>query len=158
MPWQEYIKEKIFIPAGMQNTGMTDFYLIIPNRASGYMHKNGMLVNAEAMYAVRPSGGFLSTSTDMILWDKILREKNSILKKENWELLWKPFIKTSDKPESKAYYAFGWIVDERNGHKVIEHGGANIGFRSYYSRFVNDDLSIIILTNTDCLLYTSRCV
>ena len=49
---------------------MTDFYLIIPNRASGYMHKNGMLVNAEAMYAVRPSGGFLSTSTDMILWDK----------------------------------------------------------------------------------------
>ena len=149
MPWQEYIKEKIFIPAGMKNTGMTDFYLIIPNRASGYMHKNGMLVNAEAMYAVRPSGGFLSTSSDMILWDKILREKNSILKKEHWELLWKPFIKTSDKPESKAYYAFGWIVDERNGHKVIEHGGANIGFRSYYSRFVNDDLSIIILTNTD---------
>lgn len=149
MPWQDFIKEKIFVPAGMKNTGMTDFYLIIPNRASGYMHKNGVLVNADAMYAVRPSGGFLSTSTDMILWDKILREKKSILKKEDWELLWGPFIKTSDKEESKAYYGFGWIIDERNGHKVIEHGGANIGFRSYYSRFVNDDLSIIILTNTD---------
>ncbi len=149
MPWQDYIREKLFIPAGMKNSGMTDFYLIIPNRASGYMHKNGMLVNADAMYAVRPSGGFLSTSTDMILWDKVLREKNTILKKENWELLWQAFIKTSDKPESKAYYGFGWVTDERNGHKVIEHGGANIGFRSYYTRFVNDGLSIIIMTNTD---------
>ena len=149
IPWQDFIREKLFIPAGMKNSGMTDFYLIIPNRASGYMHKKGVLVNADAMYAVRPSGGFLSTSNDMILWDKVLREKNTILKKENWDLLWQPFIKTSDKPELKAYYGFGWITDERNGHKVIEHGGANVGFRSYYTRFVNDDLSIIIMTNTD---------
>ncbi|MBP6686669.1 MAG: beta-lactamase family protein [Lacibacter sp.] len=149
MHWQDYIKEKLFIPAGMKNSNMTDFYLIIPNRASGYMLKNGVLVNADAMYAVRPSGGFLSTSTDMIMWDKIMREKNTILKKETWELLWKPFIKTSDKTESKAYYGFGWVIDERDGHKVIEHGGANVGFRSYYTRFVNDDLSIIIMTNTD---------
>jgi CubicO group peptidase (beta-lactamase class C family) len=149
MPWQDYIREKLFIPAGMKNSGMTDFYPIIPNRASGYMHKNNILVNADAMYAVRPSGGFLSTSTDMILWDKVLREKNSILKKENWELLWTPFIKTSDNPTSKAHYGFGWVIDERNGHRVIEHGGANVGFRSYYTRFVNDGLSIIIMTNTD---------
>jgi len=149
MPWQDYIREKLFIPAGMKNSGMTDFYPIIPNRASGYMHKNGLLVNADAMYAVRPSGGFLSTSTDMILWDKVLREKNIILKKENWELLWQPFIKTSDNAASKAYYGFGWIVDERNGRKVVEHGGSNVGFRSYYTRFVNDGLSIIIMTNTD---------
>lgn len=149
MPWQDYIREKLFIPAGMKNSGMTDYYPIIPNRASGYMHRNGMLVNADAMYAVRPSGGFLSTGNDMILWDKVLREKNIILKKESWELLWQPFIKTSNKPESKAYYGFGWIIDEGNGHKVIEHGGANVGFRSHYSRFVNDDLSIIIMTNTE---------
>lgn len=149
MPWQDYIKEKIFIPAGMKNTGMTDFYLIIPNRANGYMHKKGVLINADAMYAVRPSGGFLSTSTDMILWDKVLREKNIILKKDTWELLWQPFIKTSEKVESKTHYGFGWFIDERNGHKVIEHGGANLGFRSYYTRFINEDLSIIIMTNTD---------
>ena len=128
---------------------MTDFYPIIPNRASGYMYKNEVLVNADVMYAVRPSGGFLSNSSDMILWDNVLREKNSILKKEHWELLWQPFVKTSNNPESKAYYGFGWFFDERNGHKVIWHGGANIGFRSTYARFVDDDLSIIVLTNTD---------
>jgi len=148
-PWQDYIQEKLFLPAGMKNSRMTDFYPIIPNRASGYMHKKGVLVNADAMYAVRPSGGFLSTSTDMILWDKVLREKNIILKKENWELLWQHFIKTADVPGSKAYYGFGWMIDEYNGRKMVMHGGANIGFRSYYTRFVNDGLSIIIMTNTD---------
>lgn len=148
-PWQDYIREKLFLPAGMKNSAMTDFYPIIPNRANGYMHKDGVLINADAMYAVRPSGGFLSTSSDMILWDKVLREKNSILKKENWELLWKPFIKTTSDSNSKAYYGFGWIIDELSGRKVIEHGGANLGFRAHYTRFVNDDLSIIIMTNTD---------
>ena len=64
-------------------------------------------------------------------------------------MLWRPFIKTSDNTASKEYYGFGWLIDELNGRKVIEHGGANVGFRSYYARFVNDGLSIIIMTNTD---------
>jgi CubicO group peptidase (beta-lactamase class C family) len=149
MHWQDYIREKLFIPSGMKNSRMTDFYPIIPNRASGYMHKKDTLVNADAMYAVRPSGGFLSTSTDMILWDKVLREKKTILKKENWELLWKPFIKTSDNPAAKEYYGFGWEIDEYKGRKLVSHDGANIGFRSVYSRFVDDGLSIIIMTNTN---------
>jgi CubicO group peptidase (beta-lactamase class C family) len=149
MPWQNYIRESLFIPAGMKNSGMTDFYPIILNRASGYMHKGDTLVNAEAMYAVRPSGGFLSTSSDMILWDKAMLEKKIILKIASWDLLWKPFIKVSDKVESKLFYGFGWFVDEYNGHKIIMHGGANTGFRSHYDRFVNDGLSIIVLTNTD---------
>jgi CubicO group peptidase (beta-lactamase class C family) len=148
-PWQDYIREKLFIPAGMKNSGMTDFYPIIPNRASGYMYKGDTLVNAEAMYAVRPSGGFLSTSSDMILWNKALEEKKIILSKKNWELLWTPFIKVSDKPENTASYGFGWLIEDYKGHKLINHGGANVGFRSQYDRFEKDGLSIIIMTNTD---------
>ncbi len=149
MPWQDYIHSTLFIPAGMNNSYLTDFYQIIPNRANGYMHNKDTLVNASAMYAIRPSGGFLSTSSDMIKWEKALLEKKIILKKDNWEKLWQPFVKTSDKADSKEYYGFGWFVDEYKGHKVIQHGGANIGFRSVFAHFVNDGLSIIILTNTD---------
>ena len=147
--WDNYIHEQLFVPAGMNNTYMTDFYEVISNRASGYMHKNDELQNATAMFAIRPSGGFLSTTTDMIKWDKVLTEKKIILKKESWEMLWQPFIKTSANETSKTYYGFGWSIDEFQGHKTISHGGSNIGFRSYYSRFVNDGLSIIVLTNTD---------
>jgi len=149
MPWEDYIHDKLFVPAGMNNSYLTDFYTIIPNRANGYMHKKDTLINATAMYAIRPSGGFLSTSSDMIKWEKAISEKNIILKKENWEKLWQPFIKTSDKATSKEYYGFGWVIDEYNGHKLIWHGGSNTGFRSTYVRFPDDGLSIIILTNTD---------
>lgn len=149
MPWEKYIHEKLFVPAGMTNSYLTDFYRIIPNRAEGYMYRGGTLVNATAMLAVRPSGGFLSTSTDMIKWEKAIREKKIILKKENWEQLWQPFIKTSANANAKQYYGFGWFIDEYKGRKIVMHDGANIGFRSAYIRFVNDGLSIIILTNTD---------
>jgi len=149
MPWEDYIHDKLFVPAVMNNSYLTDFYTIIPNRANGYMHKKDTLINATAMYAIRPSGGFLSTSSDMIKWEKAISEKNIILKKENWEKLWQPFIKTSDKATSKEYYGFGWVIDEYNGHKLIWHGGSNTGFRSTYVRFPDDGLSIIILTNTD---------
>src|SRR5678810_895007 len=54
MPWQDYIREKLFLPKKKKKSCMTDFYLIIPNRASGYMHKKDVLVNADAMYAIRP--------------------------------------------------------------------------------------------------------
>lgn len=147
--WQNYIHSALFKPAGMNNSYLTDFYLIIPNRADGYMHNGDTLINSTAMFAIRPSGGFLSTSSDMIKWEKVIREKRIILKKDNWEKLWQPFIKTSDKAGSTEYYGFGWAIDEYNGHKLVVHGGANIGFRSVFARFKNDGLSIIILTNTD---------
>jgi CubicO group peptidase (beta-lactamase class C family) len=148
-PWADYIHDQLFVPAGMNNSYVTDFYAIIPNRSMGYMHTHDTLINATSMFAVRPSGGFLSTSSDMIKWEKALREEKIILKKENWEKLWTPFIKTSDKPESKSYYGFGWVINEYQGRKLVWHDGANIGFRSIFLRFVNDGLSIIILTNTD---------
>lgn len=149
MPWQDYIQKELFVPAGMRNSYLTDFYPIIPHRANGYMHRKDTLVNATAMYAIRPSGGFLSTSTDMIKWEQVMGEKKIILKKENWEQLWQPYIKTSDKAGSKEYYGFGWVIEEYKGHLLVQHNGANTGFRSVFARFVNDDLSIIILTNTD---------
>jgi D-alanyl-D-alanine carboxypeptidase len=149
MPWQNYIHDKLFIPAGMTNSYLTDSYLIIPNRASGYMYNHDTLVNATPMYAIRPSGGFLSTSSDMVKWERAMSEKKIILKKENWEKLWQPFIKTSDNAASKEYYGFGWGIDEYKGHKLIAHSGSNVGFKSVYTRFVNDGLSIFVLTNSD---------
>ena len=146
-PWQEYINEELFVPSGMTQTFMTDFYPIIPHRAGGYVFNNGKVQNAEAMIAVRPSGGFLSTASDMIKWDKVLREKNIILSKENWERQWQPFVRTSS--DSSSHYGFGWAIDNVNGHRSIGHGGSNSGFRTQYSRYIDDGLSIIVLTNTD---------
>ncbi len=70
MPWQDYIRDNLFLPAEMTHSYLTDFNLIIPNRANGYLYIHNSLVNSTPMYAIRPSGGFLSTSSDMIKWAK----------------------------------------------------------------------------------------
>jgi CubicO group peptidase (beta-lactamase class C family) len=149
MHWSEYIQHEFLKPAGMGSTYLTEFHPVIPNRAGGYAYKKDVLMNADAMVAIRPSGGFLSTTTDMIKWDKVVTEQKMFLTKSSWEKLWQPFISTSANPDSKSFYGFGWMIDEYKGHKSIGHSGSNIGFKTHYTRFPDDGLSIIVLANAD---------
>lgn len=50
---------------------------------------------------------------------------------------------------SSTRYGFGWWIDEVNGHRRVRHGGSNPGWRSEYSRFVDDGLNVIVLVNGD---------
>ncbi len=48
----------------------------------------------------------------------------------------------------KTYpYGFGWFLDERAGKPLQEHGGSWQGFKTQFSRFIGDDLSIVVLAN-----------
>jgi CubicO group peptidase (beta-lactamase class C family) len=44
-------------------------------------------------------------------------------------------------------YGFGWAFSDVRGHKSIEHGGAWQGFTSHISRYVDEKLTIVVLTN-----------
>jgi hypothetical protein len=50
--------------------------------------------------------------------------------------------------DGKPYpYGFGWNVTEFRGHHLVAHGGQTAGFAANISRYVNDDLTVIVLTN-----------
>ena len=49
--------------------------------------------------------------------------------------------------EFKDNYGFGWGIVNVFNHKMIAHSGEIDGFTSNISRFINDDISIIILSN-----------
>jgi D-alanyl-D-alanine carboxypeptidase len=36
-----------------------------------------------------------------------------------------------------------------NGRKRISHGGSLNGFKSYFARFIDDGVTVIVLTNLD---------
>ena len=46
-------------------------------------------------------------------------------------------------------YGFGWEINSFRNHKQVHHGGSIPGFRAEFSRFVDDRLTIIVLTNLD---------
>ena len=52
-------------------------------------------------------------------------------------------------------YGFGWYVDALDGHRNVGHGGSTSGFSASIQRFLEDKLTVIILTNTDEQVATS---
>ena len=50
---------------------------------------------------------------------------------------------------NSGHYGFGWFVVTKNGHRVVEHEGAWQGFETQISRFVDDKLTVVVLTNLD---------
>jgi D-alanyl-D-alanine carboxypeptidase len=140
-PWSDFIAERIFAPAGMKATTTTTDD-IVPMRASGYDTK-GKLHNAENWLAVRPSGAFISTVLDFAKWDAALYS-DSILSAASREQMWKPVTLSSGEA---ARYGLGWFTETFQGHRRIHHEGGIPGFSSDFERFVDDRLTVIVLTN-----------
>jgi hypothetical protein len=82
---------------------------------------------------------------DLAKWDEALYG-TSLLKQTSLDRLWTVFPLNDGKPNT-ANYGFAWSINAVNGHKVIEHGGAWQGFTCDISRFVDDSLTVVVLTN-----------
>lgn len=144
-PWDAFIAQRLFSPAGMASTRTTTTTGIVPDRASGYKRTASGLINAENWIAVRPSGAFLSTVLDLAKWDAFV-ESNGALTTSSRAQMWTP-VKLND--QTSADYGFGWYVDSFLGRARIHHDGQFPGFRSDYERFPDDKLTVIVLANSD---------
>jgi hypothetical protein len=88
-------------------------------------------------------GSLYFSLRDMLAWDAAVR-KRAVLRPESWDQILSAVRLNS----GNSYpYGFGWSIDERGGQPLQSHGGAWQGFRTHYSRFLGDDLSIIALAN-----------
>jgi D-alanyl-D-alanine carboxypeptidase len=145
-PWDQFIEQRIFIPAAMTSTRVTSTVEIVAHRAAGYQTtKEGTLVNAEDWIAVRPSGAFLSSVLDLAKWDAFV-SRGAGLSDAFREILWTPAVLNNG---GKTNYGCGWIIDTYRGRSRRHHDGQFPGFRSDYERFDDDKLSVIVLANSD---------
>jgi hypothetical protein len=119
---------------------------IVPHRAAGYRLSDGQLKNQEWVAPelnTTADGSLYFSLRDMLAWDAAVR-KRAILKPESWDQILSAVRLNSGKTFP---YGFGWSIDQRGGQPLQSHGGAWQGFRTHYSRFLGDDLSIIVLAN-----------
>jgi CubicO group peptidase (beta-lactamase class C family) len=95
--------------------------------------------------AQHPAGGFLSTVLDLAKWDAMLYT-DKLLSESSRRQMWTP-VTVSD---GTAYpYGLGWELDAMSGRPQVRHGGSLAGFRSGFTRFVDDHVTIVILMNAD---------
>jgi CubicO group peptidase (beta-lactamase class C family) len=142
----DLLRERVFKPLSMETARIISEVDIVPNRAAGYRLVWGQVKNQEW---VSPSlnttadGSLYLTVLDLAKWDAGLYTDKPLARSSR-ELMWTP-VKTNDGKSQP--YGFGWAIREVQGHKVIEHGGAWQGFVTHIARFVDDKLTVIVLTN-----------
>ena len=146
--WQ-FLDERIFKPLGMDATRSTDPQPLVPNRASGYEWKNDHFENRPILLPAIAfsAGSILSTVEDMAKWDAAHVEREIADKNPASTKCGQPSGNLMRAPTHPFNYGFGWFVESYNGHRVVQHSGGTPGFSSVIYRFIDDKLTIIVLTN-----------
>jgi CubicO group peptidase (beta-lactamase class C family) len=144
----DFLQSRIFKPLGMTSTRIISEEDIIPHRAAGYRLVDGELRNQEWVsptFNSTADGALYFTVLDLNKWDAALYTEK-LVKKSSLEQMWTPVTCFGGK---RYPYGFGWWVQQSNGHRLLEHGGAWQGFSAYISRYVDDRLTVVVLTNLD---------
>lgn len=151
--YAQVLKEKIFNPLRMYNSGFDDNRIILKNRAlgytNGYARKEYFNVNYIDMSIPYAAGSIYSTVEDLSLWDQSLYTENLVAKKF-MDLLFGEYINTRNR-----YYGYGWFmantqVGSANLRvKTQSHGGGMNGFKTLITRAPSSKSLVILLSNLE---------
>ena len=142
----DFLAERIFKPLGMDHTRVQELSAVVPGRAAGYLWRDKLTNGGYVAQSILSygGGGILSTASDLAKWDAALRGEK-LLKKATLEQMWE---KTTLNDGSKSNYGLGWVVNEVNGRRCVQHSGGHVtGFQSFMRRYLDDGLTVIVLAN-----------
>lgn len=136
--YANYIEEHIFEPSNMSHSMFT-VSAGIP-KAEGHVEgKIGPFMHNSAAYA---AGDIISTVEDLERFDRALRN-HVLISKETSELMSMTHAK-----KFPSQYGYGWYTQDVMGKKAVGHpGGYPSGFRHYVTRLIDEELTVIVLSN-----------
>jgi serine beta-lactamase-like protein LACTB len=144
----DYLRENVFVPAGMSDTQADDLIAIIPHRTRYYSkNKSGAVVNADlldASYKI-PGGGLISSADDMARFE-IAMLNDTLLKRATRDITWTP-QKTADGLQSG--YALGWGTSVRDGIFEAGHNGSQQGTSTSIRIAPERRDGVVVLVNMD---------
>jgi CubicO group peptidase (beta-lactamase class C family) len=147
--WSDFQAERIFKPLGMKTTRVISERDIIPNRASGYQLKDGVIYNQDWVspsYNYRFADGALYFSVkDLAEWERAL-EKGTFMSPGHFADWWTSAHLTNG---GRYPYGFGWFLTEQRGQPVIAHTGSWQGFTTAIWRYPAQNMAVMVLTNSD---------
>lgn len=162
--WDEFIRERIFQPLGMDRTRTSVEELkTMANVATPHKPMEGE--NHPLAYAnwdnMGAAGGILSCTDDMLRWiqlqiDQGASEGEPLFQRETQLEWWKPhnIYSLSDAARERyhgrnfAGYGLGWGVSDYAGYFMATHGGGYDGMYSRVTVMPEAELGIVVLTNS----------
>lgn len=150
--YEEFLRENLFLPAGMRDTGYKLPKWATERIAVGYRDGKrwGRITEkpwaADGPYwALRANGGIESTLDDMLRWHAALQGE-AVLSAAVKEKMYARYVREGAGADS--FYGYGWsLVDTPYGGRLVEHNGGNGVFYADFLRFVDEDFVVILSTN-----------
>lgn len=151
--YEQFLREHLWLPAGMTRTGY-----LLPKFDKGQLavgYRNGQrwgtaldrpwLPDGPGWH-LRANGGVLSTAGDMHRWYLALAN-NTVLPKSATDKMFTPHI--AEGPEAQSFYGYGWVVQELDGQRAIWHNGGNGVYNAFMGFEPATGVCIVVSSNSN---------
>ncbi|MCJ8209859.1 beta-lactamase family protein [Mucilaginibacter sp. RS28] len=129
----------------------------ISNYAYGYVYEDSLkryvlpdsLKKYDVVYyldGIAGDGVVNSTTGDLLIWDRALKNHRLISAPLQAEMFADQSLMDT---VNKAYYGYGVFTATDQYGKLISHSGSWIGYRTILTRYVDQDITVIILSNNE---------
>lgn len=150
-PFLAYMRDHVWLPAGMTSTRDDDPTAIVPNRAAKYTRVDGQLRNAPPIdYSNRMAGGgFLTSATDLGMYMEALLNGRLVQPATFTMMITPAKLKSGQIIESG--YGLGWGVEIEEWHqdRWTFHGGSSPGASGLLALMPKHRFGVVFLTNVD---------
>lgn len=142
---REFAQERIFHPLGMTSTHFHDDYtMVVKGRAAGYARGNdGKWHVSLPNYDTYGATSLFTTVGDLLKWDANVWKPTVGDEATLREMRTSATLTTGD----STGYGLGIATEVFREARLVGHGGADAGYRTYLGRFPEHGLSIVVLCN-----------
>ena len=165
LPYPEYMRSRLFAPAGLARTAVDNPDEIVPGRAAGYGPQPGAPTgyrNARYLSMTLPgaAGAIRSTTEDLCRWHaallggRVLRPASlasmlAPVRLANGELPTRPASRAPDAPRQTVEYGFGIRSGTEEGRRYAVHTGGINGFLSELKSYPAEGVTVACMINID---------
>lgn len=159
--YNEYMQKNIFNPLGMRHSMVYNTRRsskkIIPDYAYGFVYSDSLkkyiLPDSLPEYdfvvysdGIEGDGCVNSTTGDLLKWDRAIKN-HTLLKRATQEAMLssQSLMDTA----SKTYYGYGEMLGRNEIGNYITHAGGWPGYGTLLTRYIEADITIIILSNNE---------
>jgi CubicO group peptidase (beta-lactamase class C family) len=162
MQWEDFMKQKIFTPLGMNRTlALTRDFPNATNKCSAHTIADGQLVKIPFCQIdnLAAAGSIGSSVSDMSHWviaqlNKGKYNEQQVIPAAAIAQTWLPHSILGNgghifNTGHFSLYGLGWFLEEYCGKKIVSHTGGVNGFVTSVTLLPEEKLGIVVLTNTD---------
>ncbi|MBR9914430.1 MAG: beta-lactamase family protein [Algicola sp.] len=147
LSYKTYLEQYVFGPIDMKNSGVERTHDYPKDKAQGHDIVDDKFVKSQRNYMAYAKGGgdIYTTAVDLLKWDQALYTEK-LVSNNSKKLL---FDGTLDE---FGGYGYGFKIKYYDRHsvskgKIVRHGGSMYGYICNINRYLDDQVTIIILGN-----------